>query len=159
MENSTIKNFAEKYKNGTQHFLVLANSLTSEQLSLVDANGWTPRHVIHHMADSEAQSYARIRRLLAEPGSLIQGYDESLWAENQKLGYATREVAPSLLVIQAVRSSSYELISRFSEGDLLLYGTHSESGKYTVLNWLENYSAHPFDHAKQITKMISSSKK
>jgi hypothetical protein len=111
------------------------------------------------MADSEAQSYARIRRLLAEPGSLIQGYDESLWAENQKLGYATREVAPSLLVIQAVRSSSYELISRLSEGDLLLYGTHSESGKYTVLNWLENYSAHPFDHAEQITKMISSSKK
>ena len=159
MENLTIKNFAEKYRNGTQHFLVLANSLASDQLSLADTNGWTPRHVIHHMADSEAQSYARIRRLLAEPGSLIQGYDESLWAENQKLGYATRETAPSLLVIQAVRSSSYELITRLTEDDLTLYGTHSESGKYTVLNWLENYSAHPFDHAEQITKMISSSKK
>ena len=151
--------FAEDYKAATEQFINLVGTLLETDLDRSDSEGWTPRQVIHHMADSEAQSYARIRRLLAEPGSLIQGYDESLWAENQKLGYATREVAPSLLVIQAVRSSSYELISRLSEGDLLLYGTHSESGKYTVLNWLENYSAHPFDHAEQITKMISSSKK
>ena len=151
--------FAEDYKAATEQFINLVSTLSENDLDRSDSEGWTPRQVIHHMADSEAQSYARIRRLLAEPESLIQGYDESLWAENQKLGYATRETAPSLLVIQAVRSSSYELISRLSEGDLLLYGTHSESGKYTVLNWLENYSAHPFDHAEQITKMISSSKK
>ena len=151
--------FAEDYKAATEQFINLVSTLSESDLDRSDSEGWTPRQVIHHMADSEAQSYARIRRLLAEPESLIQGYDESLWAENQKLGYATRETAPSLLVIQAVRSSSYELITRLTEDDLTLYGTHSESGKYTVLNWLENYSAHPFDHAEQITKMISSSKK
>lgn len=36
------------------------------------------RQVIHHVADSATQSYARLRRLLAEPlGSIIQGDDES----------------------------------------------------------------------------------
>jgi hypothetical protein len=40
------------------------------------------------IADSEAQSYARIRRLLAEPlGSVLQGYGEAAWANNATFGY------------------------------------------------------------------------
>ena len=37
--------------------------------------------VIHHVADSETNSYVRLRRLMAEPaGTAIQGYDEAQWA-------------------------------------------------------------------------------
>ena len=43
--------------------------------------------------DSEAQSYARLGRLVAEPGTSIQGYDEAKWAENQDLGYKVLEVS------------------------------------------------------------------
>lgn len=32
---------------------------------------------MHALATCEAQSYARLRRLIAEPGTQIQGYDES----------------------------------------------------------------------------------
>ena len=149
-----MKEFAEQYLNATKTFLDLVESLSSEQLDVANSEGWNARQVIHHMADSEAQSYARLRRLIAEPGSSIQGYDEGKWAENSTLGYRSEDIQVSLDVIKAVRESSYLLITRLKEPDLDLSGVHTESGKYTVKNWLETYSKHPVDHANQIREQI-----
>ena len=62
-----MNTFAADYKSATDQFLDFVNTLSDLDLDKSDAEGWTPRQVIHHMADSEAQSYARLRRLVAEP--------------------------------------------------------------------------------------------
>jgi hypothetical protein len=149
-----IGNLAAEYREATEHFLKLVESLKSSDLDKSDAEGWTPRQVIHHMADSEAQSYARLRRLIAEPGTAIQGYDESKWAENSTLGYQTESVETSIKVIAAVRQSSYELLTRLQEAQLDTMGIHSESGNYTIKDWLKSYINHPIDHANQIRKQL-----
>lgn len=41
---------------------------------------WTIHEIVVHITDSEANSYIRCRRLLAEPGSAVLGYDEARWA-------------------------------------------------------------------------------
>ncbi|NDB31582.1 MAG: hypothetical protein EB043_04035, partial [Actinobacteria bacterium] len=64
-----IKELANNYKKSTDELLDLVDSLGKDQLDENVGDGWTPRQVIHHLADSEAQSYARLRRLIAEPGS------------------------------------------------------------------------------------------
>jgi hypothetical protein len=103
------------------------------------------------LADSEAQSYARLRRLLAEPeGSLIQGYDEGAWADSSLLGYQDSPVELPLAVFIAVRAASHMLLSRISEADLERAGIHSESGRYTVADWVRNYTNHPEDHLEQL---------
>jgi hypothetical protein len=51
---------------------------------------------VKRSGDSEAQSYARLRRLVAEPGTSIQDYDEAKWAENQDLAYEVLEVSHSI---------------------------------------------------------------
>lgn len=145
--------FTEKYREATEEFLHLVATLTPRILDSSDAEGWTPRQVIHHMADSEAQSYARLRRLIAEPGTTIQGYDESKWAEHPTLGYKTEDVAIPISIIKAVREASYKLITRLSEQELENSGIHSESGKYSVMNWLTTYTKHPVDHANQIREL------
>ena len=150
-----MNDFAEKYKAATQEFLNTVASLTDADLDKSDSEGWSPRQVIHHMADSEAQSYARLRRLIAEPGTTIQGYDEGKWAESEILGYKTQETADSLAIIKSVRKASYELIKRLSEKELANSGIHSETGKYTVMNWLETYTRHPLDHSNQIKGQLS----
>ena len=132
-----MQELAEKYKKATQDFLNLVTQISPNQLDKADKEGWTPRQVIHHLADSEAQSYSRLRRLIAEPGSLIQGYDENKWAESSKLGYKSEDVQSSLEVFKAVRQASYELIKRLSEKDLEIEGTHSESGAYSVGKWIK----------------------
>ena len=43
--------------------------------------GWTVRQVVHHFADSHANSYVRFRLALTEDKPTIKPYDEQLWAE------------------------------------------------------------------------------
>lgn len=146
--------FAAVYKESTDAFLTLARSLSESDLDTADQEGWTPRQVIHHLADSEAQSYARLRRLVAEPGTMIQGYDEARWAENKDLSYKVIEVNHSIAVIAAVRESSYLLLKRLSADTLNNAGVHSESGAYSVSDWIETYTRHPLEHAEQIRKQL-----
>ena len=76
--------------------------------------------VIHHVADSETNSYVRLRRLLAEPiGTTIQGYDEAQWA---RVLHYDRPVDQSLAVFRAVRDSSAELLDRITPDDLARVG-------------------------------------
>ena len=145
-----LKNAAEAYANATAEFLKIVQELNEAELDSSSSGGWTARQVIHHVADSEAQSYARLRRLIAEPGTQIQGYDEGGWGENETLGYRDLPIAQSLEVFRAVRASSLEIIKRLNANQLDNSGTHSESGEYTVKTWLETYISHPLEHAAQI---------
>jgi hypothetical protein len=149
-----MQEFAEKYQKATQEFLNLVAQISPNQLDKADKEGWTPRQVIHHLADSEAQSYSRLRRLIAEPGTLIQGYDENKWAESSKLGYKSEDIKSAIEVFKAVRQASYELIKRLSEKDLEIEGTHSESGAYSIGKWIKTYTNHPLDHANQIREQL-----
>jgi hypothetical protein len=145
-----LKEAVNSYSQATAEFLNVANELTESQLDASHSGGWSARQVIHHVADSEAQSYARLRRLIAEPGTQIQGYDEASWGENETLGYKDLPIAHSLDVFKAVRASSLEIIKRLTPAQLDNSGTHSESGKYTIKTWLETYINHPLEHAAQI---------
>jgi len=145
-----LKDAVNSYAQATAEFLNVANELTESQLDASHSGGWSARQVIHHVADSEAQSYARLRRLIAEPGTQIQGYDEASWGENETLGYKDLPIAHSLDVFKAVRASSLEIIKRLTPAQLDNSGTHSESGEYTIKTWLETYISHPLEHAAQI---------
>ena len=147
----SINDLARKYEEATNEFLSVVASLTPGDLDKSDSEGWTPRQVIHHMADSESQSNARLRRLLSEPaGTQIQGYDENLWANNKTLGYSELPIDTALAMFKASRASTLETIKRMTEDQLQIAGVHSESGPYTVAKWFEIYSKHPVDHANQI---------
>src|ERR1700735_1128463 len=42
--------------------------------------GWTVRQVVHHIADSHANSYLRFKLALTEDWPTIKPYDEAAWA-------------------------------------------------------------------------------
>ena len=149
-----MSEYAQKYKAATDQFLDLIKILKPVDLDNTNSESWSPRQIIHHLADSEAQSYARLRRLIAEPGTIIQGYDEGKWAENKTLGYEIGAVTSSIAVFKSVRESSYELIIRLSEKELDNFGEHTELGRYTVIDWLNSYINHPINHANQIRNQI-----
>jgi hypothetical protein len=120
------------------------------QLDAAPADGgWSARMVVHHLADSETNSYIRVRKLLAENATQIQGYDESTYAV--RLHY-DRPIEASLAVFKAVRASTAELLDRLGPDDWGRAGTHSESGAYSVDDWLRIYASHGHDHADQIRR-------
>lgn len=152
-ESIDLKEAAAAYQTATQYFLNLARGVTAEVIDVHAENEWSARQCIHHMADSEAQSYARLRRLVAEPeGSIIQGYDEAAWANEPKLAYADGPVENSIAVFAAVRAASLDVLKRLEESDLEKFGEHTEAGRYTIARWIETYTKHPYDHGDQLVR-------
>ena len=150
-----IQELAAAYESATNEFLEIATSVAENQLDISDGENWSSRQVIHHCADSEAQSYARLRRLVAEPNPVIQGYDEGLWAKDQTLGYTTLPVENSIAVFKAVRAGSLDIIKRLKPEQLELTGTHTEAGEYSLKRWLETYTRHANNHAEQIKQNLA----
>lgn len=139
-----------RYRAGVSHVDdALAGATDADLDRRSDEPGaWCARQVVHHLADSETNSYVRLRRLLAEPApTIIQGYDEAHWA--QVLHY-DRPIDASLAVFRAVRAASSELLGTLTDADLDRTGTHSESGTYSLRDWLEIYADHAEAHADQI---------
>jgi hypothetical protein len=153
----TLSDDVAAYSMATSQFLHDAAIVNDDNLDRHVDGGWSARQVIHHVADSEAQSYARLRRLLAEPpGSVIQGYDEAAWAECEQLGYRDLPITHSLEVFTAVRLASLDVLGRLRQADLERHGEHSESGRYTLATWLEIYTQHPRAHAAQLIEAVNS---
>jgi len=149
MEPASRRALIEQYKDGYRAVREALDQLTGEELDARPADGWTPREIAHHLADSETMSYIRLRRLLAEDHPAIQGYDEPEYA--RRLHY-DRPIASSLEVFRAVRVASAELLDALGEDEWVREGTHSESGRYTMNDWLEIYAAHAHDHAAQMLR-------
>jgi len=149
MEPARRRALIEQYKDGYRAVREALDQLTEEELDARPADGWTPREVAHHLADSETMSYIRLRRLLAEDHPAIQGYDEPEYA--RRLHY-DRPIASSLEVFRAVRVASAELLDALGEDEWVREGTHSESGRYTMNDWLEIYAAHAHEHAAQMLR-------
>jgi hypothetical protein len=113
--------------------------------------------VVHHLADSETRSYLRARQLLVDDEPVrIEGYDEERWAECVPFGYRTEPIEPSLDVFRAVRHSCSLLLDRLSPSNLDREGVHSQTGRYTLRDWLRIYAEHAEDHANQIEAAASS---
>ena len=70
--------------------------------------GWTPREVVHHVADSEMTSAIRLRRLIAEDEPLIVGYDGDEFA--RRLHYADRPIEPALAAVAAARATTVQIL-------------------------------------------------
>lgn len=150
MVDNEILKLASEYEAATNIFLEAAKKLAPADLDKAKKDGWNARQVIHHLADSESQSCARLKRLLAEPGSTIQGYDENKWAQSSTLGYTQLPVENSLALFKAARASSLEIIKRLTVEQLANSGIHTESGAYDIKKWFSSYINHPKDHANQL---------
>ncbi len=145
-----LQQVAKDYEAATKSFLDAVASFPEADLDKAKKDGWNARQIIHHLADSESQSCARLRRLIAEPGTTIQGYDENKWAGSDVLGYKELPIESSLALFKASRDASLTIIKRLTPDLLNNTGTHTESGEYTVKKWLDGYTRHPKDHAEQL---------
>ena len=138
----------ERYGVGADAAEAALAGATDDELDRRPADGgWTARQVAHHLADSETMAYTRLRRLIADDDPIIQGYDEPTWAE--RLHYE-RPIDEALAVVRAVRTASLSLLRTLSPSEWERQGRHSESGAYSVDDWLRIYAAHCHDHAAQI---------
>ena len=105
---------------------------------------WSIREHLVHITDSEANSYIRARRLIAEPGEPLMAYDENGWAS--ALGYAGRSVDDALELFRLLRQQTHALIETLPETAWANTCYHPENGEMTLDDWLDTYAAHIPEH-------------
>lgn len=149
MDSDRRSELMDQYRGGVAAVEQALAGISEHELDRAPDGEWSPRMVVHHLADSETNSYLRLRKLLAEAGPQIQGYDE---AEFARVLHYDRPIEQSLAVFKAVRNSSSELLDLLEDGDWARAGTHSEYGAYSVDRWLEIYADHGLTHADQIAR-------
>jgi hypothetical protein len=136
-----------RYREGYQAVQQALDGITDEALDHAADGGWTPRQIVHHLADAEMIGAERLRRLLAESEPRIQAYDEAVFAARLP---TDRPIEPSLQAMRWARESTSQLLERMTDADWRIVGTHSEGRRYGTEDWLRMYAAHAFDHANQI---------
>lgn len=142
----------DRYRAGADDFRDAVAGVTEAELDRTGIDGeWTIREIAHHLADSELASTIRLRRLIAEDEPLIQGYDEASYV--RRLHVTERPIATSVDAAAAARASSLSILEALTEDEWARTGRHSESGAYSVEDWLRTYANHPWDHADQARRV------
>ena len=143
-----------RYRDGAAAFLAAVADVTDAELDAHPIPGeWSVREIAHHLADGELNSAIRLRRLIAEDGPALHGYDERVFTD--RLHSTERPIATSLAAAAAARASTLTILERLSDEEWARTGTHSEWGEYGVEAWLLDYADHPWDHADQARRVLA----
>jgi hypothetical protein len=150
MDAEMRRKLIRNYQEGYEAVAAALEGITEAELDARPApNKWSPRQIVHHLADSEMTSAIRLRKLIAEEGAIIDGYDQDQFARRL---YYDRPIRASLEAFRAARACTVELLERLTAEQWSRQGVHTESGAYSVTRWLEIYAAHAHDHADQIRR-------
>ena len=126
--------------------------LTEEQLDTpYRPGGWKVRQVVHHIADSHLNSYARFKWALTEDLPTIKPYDEELWAELPDYHVVPAET--SLVLTAALHERLVGMLRALSREELARQYDHPELGRTALEFVVLNFSWHGRHHVAHITQL------
>lgn len=112
--------------------------------------GWTVRQVVHHVADSHANSYVRFKLALTEDWPTIKPYDEAAWAN---LPDNSLPIDPSLALITALHERWVTLLEAMTVAEFAKGFSHPERGRQDLATSLALYAWHSKHHTAHITRL------
>ncbi len=112
--------------------------------------GWTVRQVVHHFADSHANSYVRFKLALTEDEPAIKPYDEAAWA---RLPDSRMPIAPSLDFVSGIHARLVALLESMSDAEFQRGFNHPERGRTTLATNLTLYDWHSRHHVAHIVNL------
>ncbi len=137
-----------------QEMADLTANLTHQELEKpYRPEGWTVRQVIHHVADSHLNAYARFRLTLTEERPAIRPYFEDRWAELADA--RTGDIQFSIALIKAIHERLVVLLQTLLPIDFERTYFHPEAQKeFTMAYLLGNYAWHGKHHLAHIKSTL-----
>ena len=109
---------------------------------------WTPRQVVHHLADSHMNAFVRMKLILAEEKPTLKTYNQDEWA---KFDDASKlPVAPSLAILRGLHERLVHMLKHASDSDFARPAHHPERGEVTLDDMVVIYGRHGEKHCGQI---------
>jgi uncharacterized damage-inducible protein DinB len=115
---------------------------------------WSVHEILVHLADSETNSYLRVRKGVAEPDQPIMAYDQDQWAT--ALDYHKRDAVASVALTKMVRDQTHAFIKTLDDAVWRRRYFHPESKRHVPLTeWLRGYADHIPEHVAQIERVVA----
>lgn len=110
--------------------------------------GWTVRQLVHHMADSHANAYLRVKLALTEEQPTIKPYDQDAWV----LLADSELVSPlvSLTMFTAVHERLVAILRSMQASQFARTLMHPENGVMTLDTLVGLYAWHGDHHVRHI---------
>jgi uncharacterized damage-inducible protein DinB len=112
--------------------------------------GWTVRQVVHHLADSHANAFIRVKLALTEDWPTVKPYDEAAWA---KLADSREPIDGSMNIFSALHVRWLALLDSMSEADFQKGFIHPVLGRQTLETSVALYAWHARHHTAHITSL------
>jgi hypothetical protein len=129
------------------------SGLTDTQLDTpYREGGWTVRQVVHHLADSHANAFIRMKLILTEDHPTIKPYDQNRWA---LLIDSTLPIASSLAILRGLHERWGRLLESLPDSAWSRTGFHPENGDVTLESMLNTYAGHGTKHVGHIMGLRS----
>jgi hypothetical protein len=131
----------------------VVDGLNDEQLGTpYREGGWTPREVVHHVADSHMNAYIRCKLALTEQAPVVKPYDEAEWAKLADT--KTVPVIVSLNLIDALHTRWVATLRAMSGPDMERTYVHPESHRAVPMREvIALYAWHGRHHYSHISSL------
>lgn len=122
--------------------------LSDEQLDTpYREGGWTVRQVVHHIADSHLNGYARMKLIVTEEHPTLKPYDQDEWAALQD---SRLDPVLSLDILRGLHERWRVLLEHIPEESWDRTAFHPEDGEVSLEGLLNVYAGHGQHHVRQI---------
>lgn len=115
-------------------------------------DGWSVRHCLAHLLDTEDVIVGRMQRIVAQEKPFIRSIDAS--ARLIEGRYLTREPESLLREFEQVRVAGIAWLRDLPGGRLDRLGTHDEAGEISVADIAHQWAYHDLMHLKQAESII-----
>jgi hypothetical protein len=123
--------------------------LTRKQMMTRSApEKWSIGEILAHLAEAELTGGFRLRLILSSNGTVIQAFDQDVWAKNSD--YAHQDPRQSLEMFRVLREANLRLLKAIPKKMWSYYGMHQERGKETIARVARMFAGHDMNHVEQI---------
>jgi hypothetical protein len=148
------KELIEKMRQLPDQIDAAVRGLNDSQLDTPYGPGkWTPRQVVHHLADSHMNAIVRMKLVLTEDKPTLKGYNQDDWAKFDDA--AKLPVQSSLAIIRGVHERLVHMLNHTKEADFQRLAIHSERGDLSLDDLVLTYGRHGEKHCGHINGLRS----
>jgi uncharacterized damage-inducible protein DinB len=139
----------EQYVAGGEKLRRAVAGLTQEELRARPGPGkWSVLEVVVHLADSDAISIDRMKRILTEESPPLLYADETAYVE--RLHTQEQDLEDALVLFEVGRRQWARVLRRLPDEAFLREGMHNRRGKMTLGDLVASYVKHVDDHLEFI---------
>lgn len=141
----------DQYERGPAKVRAAVDGLTRDELTARPGPGqWSIHEVVVHLADSDAISIDRMKRMLSEDNPQLLYADETAYVD--RLATHDQDLDDAIVLMEVGRRQFARVLRKLPPEAFDRHGTHNKKGRVTVGGMVPSYIEHIDDHLDYVRK-------